>query len=50
MKPKQSSRVLKHKALNSLTSTVDAFNSPHRDGRTTRVLLNLQHAFFSGRH
>jgi hypothetical protein len=45
MKLRQESRVLKQKALASLISTIEAFNSPHEDGRTTRVLLSLQHAF-----
>lgn len=45
MKLKQECRVLKQKALNSLILTIEAFNSPHNVGRTTRVLLNLQHAF-----
>ncbi|SDN05575.1 DUF3644 domain-containing protein [Allokutzneria albata] len=45
MKLKQESRVLKRKALASLTSAVEAFNSPHGDGRETKVLLHLQHAF-----
>jgi hypothetical protein len=42
---KQESRVLERKALASLTWAVEAFNSPHNDGRVTRVLLHLQHAF-----
>lgn len=45
MRLKQESRVLKRKALASLTWAVEAFNSPHDEGRTTRVLLHLQHAF-----
>lgn len=45
MKLKQESRVLKRKALASLTWAVEAFNSPHDGGRETRVLLQLQHAF-----
>lgn len=45
MKLKQESRVLKGKALASLTCAVEAFNSPHDTGRVTRVLLHLQHAF-----
>ncbi|RLK61935.1 DUF3644 domain-containing protein [Actinokineospora cianjurensis] len=45
MKLKQDSRVLKRKALDSLTSAIAAFNSPHGQGRTTKVLLYLQHAF-----
>lgn len=42
---KQESRVLKGKALASLTCAVEAFNSPNNQGRVTRVLLHLQHAF-----
>ncbi|MGY1982970.1 DUF3644 domain-containing protein [Nocardia gipuzkoensis] len=45
MKLKQESRVLKGKAIASLTCAVEAFNSPHNTGRETRVLLHLQHAF-----
>lgn len=45
MKLKQQSRVLKRKALASLTCAVEAFNSPHDEGRVTKVLLHLQHAF-----
>lgn len=45
MRLKQESRVLKSKALASLVSSIEAFNSPHDYGRTTRVLLHLQHAF-----
>lgn len=45
MKLKQDARVLRRKALASLTSAVEAFNSPHDLGRITRVLLHLQHAF-----
>lgn len=37
--------MLKRKALASLTWAVEAFNSPHDEGRTTRVLLHLQHSF-----
>jgi hypothetical protein len=45
VKLKQESRVLKRKALASLSWAVEGFNSHHDDGRTTRVLLHLQHAF-----
>jgi hypothetical protein len=45
VKLKQQSRVLKRKALASLGWAVEGFNSPHDDGRPTRVLLYLQHAF-----
>jgi hypothetical protein len=45
MKLKQESRVLKRKALASLTCAVEAFNSPHGEGRVTKVLLHFQHAF-----
>jgi hypothetical protein len=42
---KQEARVLRGKALSSLTVATAAFNSPHEEGRTTQVLLSLQHAF-----
>jgi hypothetical protein len=42
---KQEARVLRGKALSSLTVATAAFNSPHQEGRTTQVLLSLQHAF-----
>lgn len=45
MKLRQEARVLKRKALSSLITTMEAFNSPHDDGRPTRVLLHLQHSF-----
>ncbi len=45
MKLKQDARVLRGKALASLTIAVEAFNSPHDLGRISRVLLHLQHAF-----
>lgn len=45
LKLKQESRVLKRKALASLTWAVEGFNSHHDGGRVTRVLLHLQHAF-----
>jgi hypothetical protein len=45
VKLKQEARVLRGKALSSLTVAVAAFNSPHEEGRTTQVLLFLQHAF-----
>ncbi|NHT16138.1 hypothetical protein G6556_00290 [Cellulomonas sp. IC4_254] len=45
MKLKQEARVLKIKALSSLTVATTAFNSPHDEGRVTQVLLSLQHAF-----
>ncbi|MFD7545523.1 DUF3644 domain-containing protein [Pseudarthrobacter sp. NPDC059871] len=38
-------RELKRKSLSSLRAAVTAFNSLGTDGRTTAVLLNLQHAF-----
>jgi hypothetical protein len=38
-------RELKRKSLSSLRTSVTAFNSLDNDGRTTAVLLNLQHAF-----
>lgn len=45
MKLKQEARVLRKKALSSLTSATTAFNSPVDDGRVTQVLLSLQHSF-----
>jgi hypothetical protein len=45
MRLKQESRLLKRKALTSLTWAVEAFNSPHGEGRATRVLLHAQHSF-----
>ncbi|MBT2551902.1 hypothetical protein [Arthrobacter sp. ISL-5] len=38
-------RELKRKSLSSLRTAVAGFNSLDNDGRTTAVLLNLQHAF-----
>ena len=43
--PRQEARVLKRKAVWSLVTATEAFNSPHDDGRTTKVLLHLQHSF-----
>ncbi|WP_137872705.1 DUF3644 domain-containing protein [Rhodococcus sp. Q] len=45
MKLKQETRVLRRKALSSLTVATTAFNSPNDEGRVTQVLLNLQHSF-----
>lgn len=45
MKLKQEARVLRKKALSSLTIATTAFNSPVEDGRVTQVLLSLQHSF-----
>jgi len=45
MKLKQQARVLKCKALTSFITAAEAFNSLHDDGRVTKVLLHLQHAF-----
>ena len=45
MKLKQQARVLKRKALTSFITAAEAFNSPRDDGRVTKVLLHLQHAF-----
>ena len=45
MKLRQQARVLKRKALTSFITAAEAFNSPRDDGRVTKVLLNLQHAF-----
>ncbi|MFP3712565.1 hypothetical protein [Puerhibacterium sp. TATVAM-FAB25] len=45
MKLKQEARVLRRKALSSLTVATTAFNSPVDEGRVTQVLLSLQHCF-----
>lgn len=45
MKLKQETRVLRRKALASLTVATTAFNSPNDEGRVTQVLLSLQHSF-----
>jgi hypothetical protein len=45
MRLRQEARVLKRKALWSLITAAEAFNSPHDEGRATRVLLHLQHSF-----
>ncbi|MEU5694909.1 hypothetical protein [Actinosynnema sp. NPDC020468] len=45
MKFRQNSRALRRKALSALTCAFEAFDSPHDEGRHTRVLLHLQHAF-----
>lgn len=45
MRLRQEARVLKRKALVSLTTAAEAFNSPRDEGRVTRVLLHLQHCF-----
>lgn len=45
MRLKQEARVLQRKALASLKTATAAFNSPFDEGRTTTVLLSLQHAF-----
>ena len=45
MKLRQQTRVLKRKALTSFITAAEAFNSPRDDGRVTKVLLHLQHAF-----
>jgi hypothetical protein len=42
---KASARELHRKALSSMRTAMTAFNSPHNDGRSTAVLLHLQHAF-----
>jgi hypothetical protein len=42
---KHSTRVLHDKSLSSMRTAMTAFNSPHDDGRTTSVLLHLQHSF-----
>lgn len=38
-------KALHGKALSSMRTAMTAFNSPHDDGRSTVVLLHLQHAF-----
>jgi hypothetical protein len=45
VKLKQEARALKAKAVASLITALEAFNSPRDDGRTTKVLLHLQHSF-----
>lgn len=45
MKLRNEARHLKRKSISSMRSAMGAFNSPHDDGRTTAVLLHLQHAF-----
>jgi hypothetical protein len=45
MRLRQEARVLKRKAMGSLITATEAFNSPHDEGRATRVLLHLQHCF-----
>lgn len=45
MRLRQEVKVLKAKAIASLRSSVSAFNDPDDEGRHTRVLLTLQHAF-----
>src|ERR1039457_627522 len=45
LKLRQEARVLKRKALSSLITATEAFNSPRDDGRATQVLLHLQHSF-----
>lgn len=45
MQLKQQARVLKRKALTSFITAAEAFNSPRDDGRVTKVLLHMQHAF-----
>jgi hypothetical protein len=42
---RQDARHLKAKAISSMRSAMTSFNSPDNDGRETRVLLHLQHAF-----
>jgi len=42
---KVSAKELHRKALSSMRTAMTAFNSPHDDGRSTVVLLHLQHAF-----
>lgn len=45
MRLRQEAKVLKAKSIASLRSSVTAFNAPDDDGRHSRVLLSLQHAF-----
>lgn len=45
MRLKQQTRILRGRGLASLRTPVGAFNSPDDEGRTTRVLLHLQHSF-----
>jgi hypothetical protein len=45
MNLRQDARHLKAKSISSMRSAMTAFNSPDDDGRVTRVLLHLQHAF-----
>jgi hypothetical protein len=45
MKLGSSARVLKGKSISSIRTSVAAFDSLNDDGRTTIVLLHLQHAF-----
>jgi len=42
---KRLSKVLHGKAIQSMRSAVTAFNSPQDQGRSTAVLLLLQHSF-----
>ncbi|WP_176611612.1 DUF3644 domain-containing protein [Actinomadura sp. WMMB 499] len=42
---KQEARVLKGKAIASLVNAMEAFNSPRDEGRSTNILLHLQHSF-----
>jgi hypothetical protein len=45
VKLRNETRHLKAKALSSMRSAMTSFNSLDEDGRSTRVLLHLQHAF-----
>ncbi len=45
MKLRRDAAILKRKAIGSMRSAVEAFNSLSDDARETRVLLSLQHAF-----
>lgn len=45
MKLRNEARRLNAKAIDSITTAVTAFNSPHENGRLTSVLLHLQHSF-----
>ncbi|WP_205717787.1 DUF3644 domain-containing protein [Actinomadura soli] len=42
---KKEVRILKGKAIASLLNAMEAFNSPRDEGRSTSILLHLQHSF-----
>ena len=45
MRLRQEAKILQGKAVFSLIAATEAFNSPNDRGRTTKVLLHLQHSF-----